>query len=296
MMACILDHKQDGSAFRMNEKYIKSQNGQMKLRQITVGWTFLVRINDANKSWTPLRVPKEANLIDVAKYVLARKINNYPAFAWCPPYTLRKQYVVVLSINSRVKKRTHKYGIEIPTSHKDAIRLDTLNGNTLWADSCKLEMSNVGVAFEILKPGDKSPPGWKKESGHLIYDVKMDFTRKTRWVKDGHRTPNPKTSCYAGVIYCESILIALTYAALHKIDFKAADIQNAYLQSPSSEKHFIYCGEQFGLEHSGSVALIRRALYGVKAAGRDFWHHLHSCMEHLHFKSIRADPNVWIRP
>ena len=58
--------------------------------------------------------------------------------------------------------------------------MDTLNGNTLRADSRKLEMSNVGVAFEIFKPGDKSPLGWKKVSGHLIYDVKMEFPRKIR--------------------------------------------------------------------------------------------------------------------
>ena len=119
-----------------------------------------------------------------------------------------------------------------------------------------------------MNPGGKSPLGWKKASGHLIYDVNMGFTRKIRWVKDGHQTPNPKTSCYAGVVYRESIRISLTYSALHKIDVKAADIQNAYLQAPSSEKHFIYCGEEFGIEHVGSVALIRRALYGEKAAGR----------------------------
>ena len=124
----------------------------------------------------------------------------------------------------------------------------------------------------------------------------MDFTRKTRWVKDSHQTTNPKTSCYTGVVSHESIRIALAYAALHKIDVKAADIQNAYLQSPSSEKNFIYWGEDFGLEHVGSVALMRRALYGGKAAGRDFWHHPRSCMEHLQFKSSRADPDVWIRP
>ena len=103
----------------------------------------------------------------------------------------------------------------------------------MWADSRKPEMSNVGVAFEILKPGDKAPPGWKKASGNLIYDVKIDFNRKTRWVKDGHQTPNPKKSCYAGVVSCESIRITPTYAALHKIDVKAVDIQNAYLQAPS---------------------------------------------------------------
>ena len=98
----------------------------------------------------------------------------------------------------------------------------------------------------------------------------MYFTQKSRWLKDVHRTPNPKTSCYAGVVFRESIQIALTCAVLHKIDVKATDIQNAYLRYPSSEKYFIYCVEEFGLEHAVSVALIRRALYGGKAAGRDF--------------------------
>ena len=132
----------------------------MKLRQTTVGWSFLVRMKYGTKSWTPLRVLKESNPVDVAEYVLPRKINNDPAFTWWVPYTLRKRYVIVSSIDSRVKKRTHKYGIEIPTSHKEAIRLDNLNGNTIWLDSRKHEMSNVGVSFEILKPGDKSPPVW----------------------------------------------------------------------------------------------------------------------------------------
>ncbi len=52
------------------------------------------------------------------------------------------------------------------------------------------------------------------------------------------------------------------------------DNQNAYLQAPSSEKHFIVCGPEFGTDNVGRVALIRRALYGGKVAGRDFWHHL----------------------
>ena len=115
--------------------------------------------------------------------------------------------------------------------------MDTLNGNTIWVDSRKIEMSSVAVQFEILNPGDKASPGWKKASGRLIYDVKMYFTRKIIWIKDGHRTPNPKISCHAGVVSRESIQIALTYSALHKIDVKAVDIQNAYLQAPSSEKH-----------------------------------------------------------
>ena len=50
-------------------------------------------------------------------------------------------------------------------------------------------MYNVGIAFEVLREGEKAPPGWSKVTGHLVFDVKMDFTRKARWVLDGHKTP-----------------------------------------------------------------------------------------------------------
>jgi hypothetical protein len=79
---------------------------------------------------------------------------------------------------------------------------------------------------------------------------------------------------FAGVVSCESIRIALTYTALLGLPVIGGDIQNAYLQAPSSEKHFIVCGPEFGAENFGRVALIRRALYGGKVAGKDFWHHL----------------------
>jgi hypothetical protein len=51
----------------------------------------------------------------------------------------------------------------------------------------------------------------------------------------------------------------------------------------------------FGLENEDKVALIHRALYGGKSAGRDFRNHLRSCMHHNGFKSCPADPDVWMR-
>ena len=75
----------------------------------------------------------------------------------------------------------------------------------------------------------------------------------------------------------------------------AADVRNAYLQAPSSQKDYIVCGPEFGLDNIGKVALMQRALYGGKAAGRDFRNHLRSCMRHLDFESCPADPDVWMR-
>jgi hypothetical protein len=58
-------------------------------------------------------------------------------------------------------------------------------------------MTDAGVAFEVLEEEMKAPIGWSKVTGHLVWDVKMDFTRKARWVLDGHKTPNPIGSTYA---------------------------------------------------------------------------------------------------
>ena len=95
-----------------------------------------------------------------------------------------------------------------------------------------------------------------------MFDVKMDFTREARWVKDGHQTPHPETSSYAGVVSRESICIMLTYMALHEVDIMAADIRNTYLQASTSEKKFIICdADLHGIEHAGKRAIVVRDLY-----------------------------------
>ena len=101
---------------------------------------------------------------------------------------------------------------------------------------------------------------------------------------------------FAGVLSSESMQIAFLYAALNGLDVFAADIQNVYLQAPSSRKDYIVCGPEFGLENIGQIALIHRALYGGKTARRDFQNHLRSCMHYLKFVSCPVDPDVWMRP
>ena len=43
-------------------------------------------------------------------------------------------------------------------------------------------------------------------------------------MKDGHKTPDPTTSAYAGVVSREILIISLTYAALMGLDVVAADV------------------------------------------------------------------------
>ena len=296
LMDGIIDHRKDpAKAVPMEDKYLITRSGQRRLRKTTQGWDFLIAWKDGTESWVRLADLKESNPVELAEYAVSRGLQSEPAFAWWVNHTIRRRNAILSAVKGRMKKKTHKYGIEIPTSVEHAKEIDRANGNTLWMDALNKEMYNVGVAFEVLEDGVPAPKGWHKVTGHLIWDVKMDFTRKARWVLDGHKCPDPEGSTYAGVVSRESVRIALTYAALNGLDVYAADIRNAYLQAPSSQKDYIICGPEFGLENVGKVALIHRALYGGKSAGRDFRNHLRSCMHHLKFESCPADPDVWMR-
>ena len=113
-------------------------------------------------------------------------------------------------------------------------------------------MKYLGIAFKILEEDENLSGGYKNLSRHIIFTVKIYFTRKARWVKDGHRTPNPTTPNFSGVVSRKSIRILLTHAAVHRVSVKASYIRNAYLQAPTSEKHYIICGPEFGIERKGS--------------------------------------------
>ena len=112
----------------------------------------------------------------MAEYATASGIAEHPAFAWWVPYVLRKRNVIASAVNSRICKCSHKYGIKVPCSVKEALDFDCKNGNTFWVDALTKEMGKVCVAFEILGPNDNPPVGWYKASGHIDFDVKMDFS------------------------------------------------------------------------------------------------------------------------
>lgn len=102
-------------------------------------------------------------------------------------------------MKNRIKLTTHKYGIRVPKTVEEAYQLDEDNGNTYWRDAIKKEMTNVSIAFDILEDGKVVPPDYTHVTVHMVFTVKMDFTRKARLVLDGHKTDDPEGSTYASV-------------------------------------------------------------------------------------------------
>jgi hypothetical protein len=198
-------------------------------------------------------------------------------------------------VSKRFHKRTHKFGIEVPRTVDDAIRLDRENGNTLWMDSVATEMSAVRVAFDILDDGVSEPIGHQFINCHMIFDIKLDgFRRKARMVAGGHMTEAPAVLTYCSVVSRESVRIALTMAALNDLEVKSSDIMNAYLTSPCEEQVWTILGPEFGGD-AGKKAVLVRALYGLKSAGASFGKHIADCMRTMGYTSCKADPDIWMK-
>ena len=72
-------------------------------------------------------------------------------------------------VKSRIKKgRKTKFGIEVPDTVEDALRLDRENGNNFWREAIEKEMKNSRIAFEILSLDDSLPVGSKKINCHNL--------------------------------------------------------------------------------------------------------------------------------
>ena len=63
-----------------------------------------------------------------------------------------------------------KFGVQVPMGVKMAFYLDKKNGNTLWCDAIRKELSQLTEfkIFRALKRGEPVPPGYKQIPYHIV--------------------------------------------------------------------------------------------------------------------------------
>jgi hypothetical protein len=224
----IIDHEKDPTALSKDDMMQVNPHGSRNptRRYTTKGWRFQCQWADGSTSWEPLRNLKESNPIEVAQYNEAHSLLEEPAFVWWAKDALRRSRRIIKKVKSKYWQRTHKYGIRLPKSVQEALQLDEENGNSLWHDAIQKELKNVQIAFKFLGENEPTPVGYKQIPCHIIFDIKMDFTRKARFVAGGHRTDPPSTLTYSSVVSRDSVRIAFLIAALNELDILAADIMH----------------------------------------------------------------------
>ena len=108
-------------------------------------------------------------------------------------------------------------------------------------------------------------------------------------------TDIPNTLTYSSVVSRDSIHIALTIAALNELSVMACDIQNGYLTAECRERIWTHAGPEFGSK-SGSIMLVKKALYGLKGSGAAFRAHLVEKLHDIGFIPTCANQDVWRQP
>jgi hypothetical protein len=158
-------------------------------------------------------------------------------------------------------------------------------------------MAKVRIAFKTLDNNELAPPTFQEMRCHMVYDVKMEtFQLKAHLVAEVQMTKvSSATMAYASVVSRELVRIALTLAALNKLEVKTADIENAFLTAPIGEKIWCMLGPEFG-EDAAKRAIIVCTLYGLKSAGPSFCSHLANCMRHLGWESARRTTMFGLNP
>ena len=190
----------------------------------------------------------------------------------------------------------YKYGFKVPNSHAEAMQFDKENGNTLWADAEKLEISQLlGYNTFIDKgKGVPAPSGYKQIRCHMIYDVKHDGRHRARLVAGGHLTSIPLDSIYSGVVSLRGLRLIVFLSELNGLCLWGADVGHAYLEALTAEKVFIIAGPEFG-ELQGHTLVIYKALYGLRSSGLRWHERLADILRDMGFFPSRAETDIWMR-
>jgi hypothetical protein len=104
----------------------------------------------------------------------------------------------------------------MPKSVRQALAIDARTGTSFWREAIAKEMKNVKPAFSFCN-NDKVTNGYKKIDCHMVFDIKVDLTRKARLVVAGHQTEIPKESVYSSVVSRDSVRIVLLKRSVDRL-------------------------------------------------------------------------------
>jgi hypothetical protein len=93
---------------------------------------------------------------------------------------LRQRNHIVSKIKSHYWRTTHKFGIRLPHSVEEALKIDRFTNLNAWREAIEKEMKNVRPAFERWDGtidqamSGKLLVGYQRICCHMIFDIKMD--------------------------------------------------------------------------------------------------------------------------
>lgn len=300
----IVDYRKTPEALSPDDSYRIARNGNKVPKKVTKGHELCVKYKGGETEWMPLKTVKDSNPIEAAEFAKAMGLSSEPAFVWWVDNVLKHKERIISKVKSRYWKTTHMYGIRLPHSVEEALKLDAETNTDYWTKAIAKENKKVKISWHSLKdvtPDDvragkvDALKGYQEIKCHMVFAIKMDFTRKARFVARGDLATAPPAVTYSSVVSRDSVRLAFLIAGLNGLDIMACDVTNAYLNAPAREKVWFVGGKDTG-EDEGLVCVVDRAIYGLKSSGASWRNMLVKTILDFDFEPTRADPDVYRRP
>ena len=296
MMDSIIDHEISDDALK--EGTFVDKKGRVRNKMTTKGVRFLVGWKDGTSDWIPLKDMKDSEPVRTAEYAVANDLVEVPAFKWWVPTVLRKTRRMLSKLESaKTKLRTHKYGIKLPRTVKEALQMDAEAGNHLWRDALDREYTNTKHVFQEMEEGEEVKPGYQEVDLLMVFDVKLSMQRKARLCCNprGTECQLPRENVFSSVVARDSVRLFFAIAAANGLEILGNDAKNAFTQADNLEKQWCRM-DKLGDKYKGKRAYLVRALYGGQGASAAFRGHVsRHIRENMGFKHSFADNYVYMR-
>ncbi|MBW0537021.1 hypothetical protein O181_076736 [Austropuccinia psidii MF-1] len=168
-----------------------------------------------------------------------------------------------------------------------------------WKAACQAELDQIATrdVWEVLP----KLPGMKNIGHCWVFDLKRNLDGtvkkfKARLVARGDRQ-RPGIDCaemYAPTASLMSLHLLMGTAVLKGWQVASFDVSGAYLYSLVEECVLMEPAVDFLMELWGKVLHLKKALYGMRQAGRCWWKFLLGILEHLGFVATEVDQSLYI--
>ena len=126
-----------------DQGFTETLSGRQSPVITTKFWDVKVLWKDKPTNWIPLAKIKESNTIEVDEAAIHFKHDREPAFNWWVKKFIKKRDRIIVRLHVAIfHKDLMKFGMDIPGTVKEYVRLDEYNGNSLWQDVITIKMEN----------------------------------------------------------------------------------------------------------------------------------------------------------
>jgi hypothetical protein len=144
-------------------------------------YNVLVQWTSGDETYESLNLMIKDDPITLAVYAKDNNLLDTPGWTQLKHFVrCDKKFQHMLNqtkLQSKHRGVWYKFGVQVPQDWREAVVVDTANGNTLWQDATKTEFAQIdeNSTFDGKGVGYKPGADYQKINVHLIFDVKHDL-------------------------------------------------------------------------------------------------------------------------